>query len=77
MDILGVPSARNLQTLVAFVQMLMLAEVHPVTARFFLRTAIGLFRDMQHASELSYDEVQSAAASVSRKMRPGGGRHRA
>ncbi|KPV74745.1 uncharacterized protein RHOBADRAFT_53693, partial [Rhodotorula graminis WP1] len=64
MDILQVPSARNLQTLVAFVQMLMLAEVHPVTARFFLRTAIGLFRDMQHASDLSYDEVQATKLRV-------------
>ncbi|BGP40239.1 hypothetical protein JCM10449v2_004197 [Rhodotorula kratochvilovae] len=63
MEILQVPSVRNLQTLVAFVQMLMLAEVQPKTARFFLRTAMGVFRDMQHAG-LSPNEVQVIKLSV-------------
>ncbi|GAA5875336.1 hypothetical protein JCM3774_005782 [Rhodotorula dairenensis] len=63
MDILQVPSARNAQTLVAFVQMLMLAEAKPRTARFFLRTAMGIFRDMQH-SDLPPEEVRSIKTSV-------------
>ncbi|GAA6003790.1 uncharacterized protein JCM10292_003376 [Rhodotorula paludigena] len=63
MEILQVPSARNAQTLVAFVQMLMLAEVKPKTARFFLRSAMGLFRDMQH-SDLPPSEVQAIKSSV-------------
>ncbi|GAA5983536.1 hypothetical protein JCM10908_000323 [Rhodotorula pacifica] len=63
MEILQVPSARNAQTLVAFVQMLMLAEAKPKTARFFLRTAMGIFRDMQH-SDLPLEEVRDIKASV-------------
>ncbi|GAA5886126.1 hypothetical protein JCM6882_004273 [Rhodosporidiobolus microsporus] len=62
-EILQVPSARNAQTLVAFVQMLMLAEAKPKTARFFLRTAMGVFRDMQH-SDLSPEEVQAIKSAV-------------
>ncbi|BGP55675.1 hypothetical protein JCM8202v2_003280 [Rhodotorula sphaerocarpa] len=63
MEILQVPTARNAQTLVAFVQMLMLAEAKPKTARFFLRTAMGIFRDMQH-SDLPLEEVRAIKASV-------------
>ena len=97
MEILQVPSARNAQTLVAFVQMLMraffrgyslcresglflsrimmtdsaaipstndtVAEAKPRTARFFLRTAMGIFRDMQH-SDLPPEEVRAIKASV-------------
>ncbi|GAA5850537.1 hypothetical protein JCM8547_001907 [Rhodosporidiobolus lusitaniae] len=62
-DILQVPTARNAQTLVAFVQMLMLAEAKPKTARFFLRTAMGVFRDMQH-SDLSPDEIKAIKSAV-------------
>ncbi|GAA6038180.1 hypothetical protein JCM8097_005780 [Rhodosporidiobolus ruineniae] len=62
-QILQVPTARNAQTLVAFVQMLMLAEAKPKTARFFLRTAMGVFRDMQH-SDLDPAEVQAIKTAV-------------
>ncbi|GAA6007000.1 hypothetical protein JCM10207_009166 [Rhodosporidiobolus poonsookiae] len=62
-EILQVPTTRNAQTLVAFVQMLMLAEAKPKTARFFLRTAMGVFRDMQH-SDLSPTEIANIKASV-------------
>ncbi|GAA5842268.1 hypothetical protein JCM11251_006763 [Rhodosporidiobolus azoricus] len=62
-EILQVPSARNAQTLVAFVQMLMLAAAKPKTARFFLRTAMGVFRDMQH-SDLSPEEIQAIKSAV-------------
>ncbi|GAA5940888.1 Zn(II)2Cys6 transcription factor domain-containing protein [Sporobolomyces koalae] len=47
LEVMQVPSTINAQTLVAFVQMLMFAEVRPRTARFFLRAAIGIFVDME------------------------------
>ncbi|BGP16435.1 hypothetical protein JCM10213v2_004437 [Rhodosporidiobolus nylandii] len=62
-EVLQVPTARNAQTLVAFVQMLMLAESKPRTARFFLRTAMGVFRDMQH-SDMSPQEIDAIKAAV-------------
>lgn len=39
------------------------AEAKPRTARFFLRTAMGIFRDMQH-SDLPLEEVRAIKASV-------------
>lgn len=42
---------------------LIVAEAKPKTARFFLRTAMGIFRDMQH-SDLSAEEVQEIKISV-------------
>ncbi|GAA5989890.1 hypothetical protein JCM11641_001962 [Rhodosporidiobolus odoratus] len=62
-EVLQVPTARNAKTLVAFVQMLMLAEAKPKTARFFLRTAMGVFRDMQH-SDLAPSEIDAIKAVV-------------
>ena len=39
------------------------AEAKPRTARFFLRTAMGIFRDMQH-SDLPLEEVRAIKTSV-------------
>ncbi|BGP24743.1 zn(2)-C6 fungal-type transcription factor [Rhodotorula toruloides] len=65
LEILEVASARNLQTLTAFVQMLMLAEVKPTKARFFLRTAMGLYRDMQQQnSDLSAAQIREIKNAV-------------
>ncbi|KAK4335368.1 Zn(2)-C6 fungal-type transcription factor [Rhodotorula toruloides] len=65
LEILEVASARNLQTLTAFVQMLMLAEVKPTKARFFLRTAMGLYRDMQQQnSGLSAAQIREIKNAV-------------
>ncbi|GAA5917029.1 hypothetical protein JCM5296_001820 [Sporobolomyces johnsonii] len=67
LEVMQVPSPRNAQTLVAFVQMLMLAETKPRTARFFLRVAIGLFYDMQ-AAESSDEDVHAIKLSVGRTL---------
>ncbi|GAA5918876.1 hypothetical protein JCM1841_006654 [Sporobolomyces salmonicolor] len=67
LEVLQVPSPRNAQTLVAFVQMLMLAETKPRTARFFLRTALGLFYDMQ-AAESSDEDIHATKLSVGRTL---------
>lgn len=39
------------------------AEAKPRTARFFLRTAMGIFRDMQH-SDLPLEEVRAIKTFV-------------
>ncbi|GAA6016683.1 hypothetical protein JCM11491_000206 [Sporobolomyces phaffii] len=63
LEVMQVPSVINAQTLVAFVQMLMFAEVKPKTARFFLRAALGLFYDMQGGG-LSHHEIDLIKRSV-------------